>query len=460
MKTVEIINMLNQNKAAKNTLWPLIALCLGFFMVIIDVTIVNVALPSIAKNLKGDVSWLQWVVDGYTLTFACFLLSAGNLGDRMGAKIAFMAGLILFVLASIGCGLSNSFLILTLFRLLQGLAAALLVPTSLALINASYENNKDRAKAIGIWASIGGIAAAAGPLLGGILTSWFGWRAVFFVNVPIGLAAVLLTAKYLVAPINTHKGNFDSLGQIFGIISIAALAFSLIEAGRLGWLSHLVVSGFFIFVITFIAFLWIEYRATSPMFPLKLFHSKTFSVAIAVGMLMTLGVYGELFVLTLYFQQVREYSALITGLAFMPLVGVIAFTSFLGGKVTSVFGPRLPMIIGLAVGGIGFFLLLIVGEHIAYSMLILPLMMLGFGISFTMPAATVAAIHSAPEGRAGIASGAFNASRQVGSLLGVAIFGTILSTSSNFIAGMHLTLIIGGLAYLFGCFATWLWVKK
>ncbi len=155
-------------------LMPLIALCLGFFMVIIDVTIVNVALPSMAKSLSGNVSWLQWVVDSYTLTFACLLLSSGNLADRVGAKAAFVSGLILFVLTSIGCGMASSFLLLTIFRLFQGVAAALLVPTSLALINASYESNQERAKAIGIWASVGGIAAAAGPILGGILTYAFG----------------------------------------------------------------------------------------------------------------------------------------------------------------------------------------------------------------------------------------------------------------------------------------------
>lgn len=382
---------------------PLIALCLGFFMVIIDVTIVNVALPNMAKSLSGDVSWLQWVVDGYTLTFACLLLSAGNLGDRMGAKIAFQCGLILFVLTSLGCGLAPSFWVLAVFRLIQGIAGALLVPTSLALINASYGNNQERAYAIGIWASIGGIAAAAGPILGGILTAWFGWRAVFFVNVPIGLIGALLTAKYVANPTGSPKGSFDFPGQILGIISISALAFGLIEAGRLGWLSPLVVTAFVFFLLIFMLFLLVEQRSTSPMFPLNLFHSKIFSAAIAVGMMMTLALYGELFVLTLYFQQVRDYSPLVTGFAFMPLLGVIAIASYFGGKVTSVAGPRWPMIVGLAIGTIGFLTMLIATAHVPYVMLILPLAAMGFGIAFTMPAVTVAAIHSAPGNRAGIA---------------------------------------------------------
>lgn len=439
---------------------PLIALCLGFFMVIIDVTIVNVALPSIAKNLGGGVSWLQWIVDGYTLTFACLLLSAGNLGDQVGAKIAFLWGLALFVATSLGCGLAPSFWLLTFFRLLQGIAAALLVPTSLALINASYENKQDRAKAIGIWGGIGGIAAAAGPILGAILTFWFSWRAVFFVNIPIGLIAFFLTLKYVTNPISHGKHTYDFSGQILGIISIALLACSLIEAGRLGWFSVPVISGFGIFLLTFVAFLIIEYRTVAPMFPLNLFHSKKFSTAIAVGMILNIGVYGELFVLSLYFQQIRGYTVLITGFAFLPLLGVIAITSYWSGRVASITGPRIPMIIGLAIGAIGFLTMLIVSNHTPYSMLILPLAAIGFGIAFTMPAATIVAINAAPENRAGIASGALNASRQVGSLIGVAIFGTIINTTAHFILGMHISLVIAGIAFFLGYLATLIWVKK
>lgn len=239
----------------KNKNLPLFALCLGFFMVIIDVNIVNVALPSMAKNLGGGVSWLQWVVDGYTLTFACLLLCAGNLGDRLGAKSAYLFGMGIFVLTSLACGLATNFLVLTIFRLLQGVAGALLVPTSLALINSSYENKIDRARAIGVWASVGGFAAASGPVLGAILTAWFGWRAVFFVNIPIGVIGILMTTNYVNKAINSeHTGGFDFPGQIMGIISIASLAFALIEAGRFGWFSEIVLSSLGMFLVTFITF--------------------------------------------------------------------------------------------------------------------------------------------------------------------------------------------------------------
>lgn len=438
----------------------LIALCLGFFMVIIDVTIVNVALPTIAKSLNGGISWLQWVVDGYTLTFACLLLSAGHVADKVGAKAAFLWGLGLFALTSLACGMSFNFLLLTIFRLLQGAAAALLVPTSLALINASYRNRQERARAIGVWGSIGGIAAASGPLLGAILTAWFSWRAVFFVNIPIGVIGILLTLKYVPNPIGSGKNHFDFLGQIIGIISVAALAFALIEAGRLGWLSELVIVSFVIFLVAFVFFLLIEHRASSPMFPLRLFESQTFSASIFIGMVLSLGFYGVLFFLPLYFQQLRGYSVLMTGLAILPLPGLAAISSYFAGRVVSVTGPQLPIVIGLTLGAIAFFTLLMMGEHSPpYFLLILPLAAVGLGGSFTMPAATIAALNAVPERRGGIASGAFNTSRQIGTLIGVAISGTTINTAPHFIAGVHITLIICGVAYLCGSAAALLFIR-
>lgn len=447
----------------KHKSWSLVALSLGFFMVIIDVTIVNITLPSMAKGLSGGIAWLQWVVDGYTLTFACFLLSAGSLADRIGARAAFLSGLLIFIVTSMGCGLASNFGMLTFFRLLQGFGAAFIVPTSLALINASYDNVPERAKAIGIWASIGGIAAATGPLLGAILTNWFSWRAVFFVNVPIGLLALLLTVTFVPHPVRVRNREmrFDWAGQLLGIVSIAALAFSLIEAGRQGWLSSIVILSFGVFLIAVILFLWIEHRTQTPMLSLRLFKSHTFTVSVIIGLLLTLGVYGQLFVLTLYFQEVRHYSVLDTGFAFIPLVGVTALGSYYAGRIMSRIGIKTPMLIGLAIGSLGLFAMLMTGEHTPpYAFLILPLAAMGFGISFTMPAATSSTIHAAPADSAGIAAGAFNASRQIGSLLGVALFGTIINMNHAFMAGMHVTLIIAGLAYLGGFFLTVVYVKN
>lgn len=429
---------------------PLIALCFGFFMVIIDATIINVALPVVAKDLHGNIADLQWIVAGYALTFACFLLTAGSLGDDMGYKNTFIMGLIIFILTSLGCAVSNNFLILTLFRLLQGVGAAMLVPTSLALIHGIYEDPIARAKAIGIWGGVGGIAAACGPILGALLATWFGWRAIFLINVPVGCIGLWLTFCYVASPQPKPSTHMDILGQLCAIISIATLAFGLIEAGRLGWDSLLVIISLMIFMFTSLLFIYVEKRAAEPMLPLTFFKTKMFSTAIVIGVILNISFYGELFLLPLYFQHIRGYSVLETGFALLPMTGVVAVSSYFSGKVASKSGTHLPMIVGLSIGAMGFFsLLMLQSQSPTYLAIILPLVAVGFGISFTMPAATIAAVTSVAKERAGLASGALNASRQVGSLLGVAIFGTIVGTQS-FIQGLHVTLIIAALAFLLG----------
>lgn len=429
----------------------LFALCLGFFMVIIDIMIVTVALPNIATNLSGNVTGLQWVVDGYTLTFTCFLLSAGTLGDRLGAKPAFIAGLLLFALTSIGCGLAPSMMILITFRILQGFAAALIVPTSAALINASYDNQKDRAHAIGIWAAVGGLAAASAPVLGALLTSFFGWRGVFFVNIPVGILAIILTLKYVVSPSRTKQSGFDLWGQMAAIVSLAAIAVGLIEAGSLGWSSRIVIAAFLLFLISFPAFLLIEHFSQRPMLPLQFFKSKLFCSTMIIGMILNIGFYGVLFTLPLYFQGIRGYSIFASGMALLPLVLFGALSSYLSGKIVSVIGVKIPLILGLSLGAIGFLSLLIVEANApTYSWLILPLIAIGVGTTFTMPAATIAIMGSVPSDRAGMASGVFNASRQLGSLIGVAVVGTIISTSTTFVNGMHISLMVAGVAFICG----------
>ncbi len=436
---------------SRNKHLPLIALCFGFFMVIIDATIINVALPVIAQDLHGTIANLQWVVAGYALTFACLLLSAGSLGDQFGAKPTFISGLALFVATSVGCSLAGNFSTLILFRFFQGAAAAMMVPTSLALIHAAYENPKERAKAIGIWAGVGGIAAASGPILGALLATTLGWRGIFLINIPVGIIGIGLTGKYMTPARNKKTmAYFDYWGQILSILSIAALSFGLIEGGSLGWGSGIVLGSLLIFLVLFCAFLLVEHRASSPMLPLNFFKIKTFSAATAVGLILNISFYGELFLLPLYFQQIRDYSILVTGFALLPMTGVVAIASYLSGKVTSHVGAKLPMLVGLTVGAVGFLSLLILNENSpSYWMLILPLAALGFGIAFTMPAATVAVVYSVPATSAGLASGILNASRQIGSLLGVAIFGALVA-SGQFIQGLHYSLIIASLVFFAG----------
>ncbi len=440
----------NVETRAKKSL-SLAALCLGFFMVIMDVTVVNVALPNMALGLHAQLSDLQWVVAGYSLTLACFLLFAGHLSDQVGAKQTLVLGLIFFVITSFACGIAPTINFLILFRFLQGMAAAALMPASLALINASYDDKKERVKAIGIWGGVGGIAAASGPVIGAVLTSYLSWRFVFFINIPIGLITVFLVMRYVVKTQKHLNPHFDLPGQFLGIITTASFAFVLIEIGRLGWSSLLVITASMVFVVSLCLFILVEKHVKQPMFPLGFFKLKNFSISVFIGMLLNTGLYGELFILPLYFQQIRGYSVMQAGFAIFPLLILVAISSYLSGRVASHKGEKLPLVIGLVIGMVGFFSLLIVGAHSPqYFFLLLPLAMIGFGTAFAMPASTIIAIHAVPTNRAGIASAAFNTSRQLGSLIGVAAFGTIIVTASSFMNGMHITLIIAGLLFLLG----------
>jgi len=429
---------------------PLVAICAGYFMVILDAMIVNVALPSIGRELRASVAGLQWVTAGYTLVFAGLLLSAGTLGDRYGPKRVLQTGLAVFTLASTACGLAPSTAILVAARLLQGLGAALMVPASLALLQAAYPDRAARARAFGIWGGVAGIAAASGPILGGVLIAGLGWRAIFFVNVPFGLAGMVLTARSVPAPSGRRRA-LDLPAQVLGVVALGALTAALIEAGPLGWSSPAVLAGFGVAAVAGLAFVAAERAAAAPMLPLRFFANHTFSAANAVGLLINFGFYGQLFVATLYFQDIKGYSALLTGLALLPEGITVSGGSFVSGRIMARTGPRVPMIAGLALGGLGLLGWLSTGPHSAYAVLVVPLLAAGLGMSLTMPAATTAVMSSAPADRAGMASGVVNTARQVGGALGVALLGTLVSHRVYFIPGLHMAVVIGGAAFLLGC---------
>jgi DHA2 family methylenomycin A resistance protein-like MFS transporter len=429
---------------------PLVALCLGFFMIMMDATVVNTALPDIGRDLSATVSGLQWVLDGYTLIFACLLLSAGSFGDRLGARRVFSLGLVLFTAASVVCGLAPTLGVLNGARVAQGVGAALALPTSLALINASYPDRAQRARAIGVWGGLGGVAAGLGPVLGGVLTSWWGWPAIFYINVPIGIAAIMLTLRCVVAPAPKTRTSLDPLGQVLAVLTVAGLAYGLIEGGAEGWTAPAVVGAFVAAVLGGVGFVAVESHHRDPMLPLGLFRSREFTGSILIGAAINIGFYGELFLLSLYFQHVRHFSPLLAGLALLPQPGIASLASWLGGRHTARLGARPVMITGLTVGALGLLAMTLPGTHSPYWMLVVPLLAIGFGTAYTMPAATAATIQAAPSERAGIASGALNSSRQIGSTLGVAVFGTVVATTGAFMTGYHLSVLIGGLVFVAG----------
>jgi DHA2 family methylenomycin A resistance protein-like MFS transporter len=439
-----------------------IAICLGYFMVIMDATAVNLSLPQLGDELGGGLGVLQWVIDGYTLTFAALLLSAGSVGDRLGTRDVFVAGLCVFAGASAACGLAPSAAALVAARFAQGVGAAVLVPSSLALLRASFPDRAARARAIGIWGGIAGVAAASGPVIGGALTEAFSWRVVFFINVPIGALALALTLRHVVRPPGSGSGRGDPVAQLTAIGGLGALTFGLIEARTRGWDAPQVLGAFLAAAVLCALFAAAERRAANPVLPPELFSRRAmpgrarraFPGGNIVGLLINLGCYGQLFVLSLYLQNVRHLDAFRAGLAILPEGILVILGSFLSGRCTARWGTRPTMLIGLVIGAAGNGGLAFAGAHTPYAVLAVPLMAAGFGMAFTMPAATTTVVEAAPARHAGLASGAVNASRQMGSTIGVALLGTLAGQAAGAAGGMPAAMSIAGAAFLLGALVT------
>ncbi|MGW2562114.1 DHA2 family efflux MFS transporter permease subunit [Streptomyces sp. NPDC001514] len=440
---------------------PLIALSLGYFLVMLDVTVVNVAVPDISDSLHTGASALQWIVDGYSTVFAGLLLLGGGLADRLGHRRMFLAGLGVFTAASLACGFAGTSGMLVAGRLAQGAGAAFLVPASLALLQATYPDRAVRARAIAIWGAVASVAFGAGPAVGGLLVSGLDWRSVFWLNLPVGALAVLLTLRHIPASARKPAARkMDPVGQVLGIVGLVALAGGLNEAGSHGWTSPLVLSAFGIGVAALAAFALVERtlearEATgrterAPLLPPSLFRSGAFTSTAAIGLLISLGYYGMLFLTTLYFQQERGYTVLATGLALLPSVcmGLIAAPLF--SRVAARTGPYVPMAAGLALGTAGFLGWLLAGPDTPYPVLLFALIATGLGQTMTALAATAAIIEAAPASGAGIASAVFNVSRQVGSAVGVALFGTFVASVADFTSGLRLSAGIAAAAFATG----------
>ncbi|GLQ50462.1 MFS transporter [Dyella flava] len=422
----------------------------GFALVQLDVTIVNVALPHMANDLHTGVAGLQWVVDAYALTFAALLLGMGYLGDRLGARRVYLGGMAMFALASMLCGCATDTVTLIIGRALQGLGAAAMMPCSLALLShATAHEHSLRARAVGWWTAAGSITIAAGPIVGGLLMSIANWRSIFFVNVPVCLFGAWLTLR---VPETEHKArhrHFDLPGQLLAILALTGLTMAVIEAHPLGWTHPLVLCCVITILITVPLFLLVESRSPAPMLPLRFFKAPGFSMAVTYGIIMNFTYYGIVFLLSLYLQRVLGYSALHTGLAYLPLTatffGVNIFSGWLVGKV----GARLPMVLGALIDAAGFGLFLLLGASSPYLLMLPAFALLPLGMGLGVPAMTTTVLSAVEKEASGTASGVLNAARQAAGAMGVALFGALAGDRNDqIVRGLHLSSLIAVLLLL------------
>jgi DHA2 family methylenomycin A resistance protein-like MFS transporter len=398
--------------------------CLGYFFVLLDVTVVNVALANMGSDLATSRDGLQWVVDGYALVLASLMLSAGDVADLIGRRRVFVTGLLAFGLSSVVCAIAPSVAVLVAGRALQGLGAAAILPTSLAIINHAFADSDERSKAIGFWAALGSLALVAGPLAGGILVDALDWRAIFWLNLPLVAVAVVLTMALVGESSDPGERRVDVRGQVFAIGLLAGLVFFLIEGGRLGWTVPPVITALAVALVSAAVFIRTERRRRDPMLQLGYFENPAFSAANAGSGLMNLGTLGALFAFSIYLQQQEGESPIQAGLHILPWTAGLALFAILGGRIAQRFGPRLPAGLGLAATGIAFVVVALLPSQDGPAALI-ALGFAGIGLGIATPALVSAATAAVPAPRAGMAAAVNNTARQAGGAIGVALIGAI-----------------------------------
>lgn len=444
-----MIDKMTNRAAPPASRWlVLTVMCVGYFLVLLDVTVINVALPQIGAGLGASVSGLQWVVDGYALALAALLLAGGTIGDLRGHKPVVLTGLAVFGVASLMCGLAPSAGVLIVGRVVQGIGAALLLPGTLTIISRSFPERGEQARAVGIWAGVGSSALPAGPLLGGLLVQGPGWRWVFFLNIPIVLIAGAVALRIVRADADRRAGHLDRTGVVLGAVTLAAMTFAVIQAGHTG-LGAATVIAIVVAVLALAGFLRTEHTVAEPMLPLPLFRRPAFSTANSVAAVMNLGTLGLLFLLTLYLQSVQHRSALEAGVAVLPLFLPLTVLAPIAGRVTARRGPKPMMLVGLLLAALGVALTATWTADTAYPMLLPAMLGWGVGLGLLTPAAVAAAIAAAPPQRSGLASGVNNTARQAGGAIGIAAYGAIAGRpdqTGHFMSGLHITgLVTAGL---------------
>jgi EmrB/QacA subfamily drug resistance transporter len=398
--------------------------CLSLFMVGVDNTIVNVALPAIKTDLHASVSGLQWTVDAYTLVLASFLMLAGSTADRLGRRRTFQIGLLTFTAASVLCSVAPSLGWLVFFRMLQALGGSMLNPVAMSIITNTFPEPKERARAIGVWGGVVGVSLALGPVLGGVLVGSIGWRAIFWINIPVGLAAVVLCARFVPESRAAHPRRVDPVGQMLWMVVLASLTYAIIEGPKPGYLSAEILWLFAVTVVALASLISYERRRREPLIELRLFRSAPFAGATMIAVSAFAGLGGFLFLNTLYLQDVRGLSALDAGLYTLPLAGMTLIFAPISGRIVGSRGPRLPLIAAGITMTISSVMLTNLSASTSIAWLFAAYTIFGFGFGVVNAPITNTAVSGLPREQAGVASAFASTSRQIGQSLGVAVVGS------------------------------------
>jgi len=409
--------------------------CMSLFIVGLDITVVNVALPAIGQDLHADIPGLQWTVGAYTVVMASLLMFSGSVGDRFGRRRTFVTGLTVFSVASLLCSLAPSVELLVLFRVLQAVGASMMNPVAMSIITNTFTDPRERAQAVGIWGAVFGVSMALGPIVGGTLVSSLGWRSIFLINVPIGLTAILLTLRFVPESRAPRPRRFDPVGQALVIVLLAALTYGIVEAPNRGWASGPILAAFAASATALLALLRYEPRRADPLVDLRFFRSIPFTSSITISVAAFAAFGGFLFLNTLYLQEARGLSPLQAGLATVPMALMTVVASPLSGRIVGRRGPRLPLVIA----GVSFVtacaMLTGLDPTTPLAWLLAAYVIFGVGFGFVNAPITNAAVSGMPRAQAGVASAIATTSRQFGQTLGVAVIGAIVTTTAG--ASVH-----------------------
>ena len=446
--------------------WTLAAVSFGLFMIMLDNTVVNVALPSIQEDLGADLSELQWIVTGYALSFAALMLIGGKLADAYGRRLLFVVGIVVFTGASLWCGLADSGNMLIAARVVQGVGAALMNPATLSIIAATFPP-KERGMAIGIWAGVSALALAIGPLVGGLLTEHLSWHWIFFVNIPVGVIAIVASFLLITESKDDTHESLDLPGLATSAIGLFALTYGLIEANTFGWTSGRIIGSFVVAVVSLTAFVVIERSRRSPMLDLSLFRSGTYAGANIAMLLVALSMFGVFFFVSLYMQNVLGYSAVQAGAAFLPMTILIILVAPVAGKLSDRFGSRWLMTIGMILLGVQLLYLSQLSADATFWNLLPGFLVGGLGMAITMTPTAAAATRAVPVEKSGVGSAVLNAMRQVGGSLGIALMGAIVAAEASgrpglegFMAGFERSLLVAAVIAFAGAIVAFVLVRQ